>query len=95
MTGLLCQKERGLKKQRESKRSGVSEEGEKLGPWGGGTAGTGGVAEGNSRYWRGCGGRRGRSALVRVTVRSVCTVVLVKTWTSRLEFKPGCETQAH
>ena len=29
-TGLLCQKERGLKKQRESKRSWASDEGGKL-----------------------------------------------------------------
>ena len=54
-TRLLCQKERGLKKQRESKRSWASEEGGKLGPEEGaqrvlegrrgGTAGTGGAAE--------------------------------------------------
>ena len=61
--GLRCQKERGLKKQRERKRSRASEEGEKLGPLSG-RAGTGGAAEGNGRYWRGCGGCGGRSALV-------------------------------
>ena len=43
---LLCQNERGLKKRRESKRSWASEEGGKLGPRGGGTAGAGGTAEG-------------------------------------------------
>ena len=40
--------------------------------------GTGGAAEGNGGYWRGCRGCRGRSA----SVRSVCTVMLVQTWMS-------------
>ena len=54
-TRLLCQDERGLKKQRESKRSWASEEGGKLSlRWGDsgccrccreGTAGTGGATE--------------------------------------------------
>ena len=37
--------ERGRKKQRESKRRWASEEGGKLGPWGGGQPDTGGAAE--------------------------------------------------
>ena len=53
---LLCQKERGLKKQRESMERWASWEGRKFGPWGGGTAGAGGAAEGEhqvlKRLWR-------------------------------------------
>ena len=39
----------------------------------------------DSWYWRGCRGCGGRSALVG----SVCTVMLVETWTSGLGSKPG------
>ena len=52
-TRLLCQKERRLKKQRESKRSWASEEGRKLNSWGEGTAGAGGGAEGERRVLEG------------------------------------------
>ena len=53
---LLCQKESGLKKQRESRKSWASQDGRKFGPRGGGTAGAGGAAEGEqqvlNRLWR-------------------------------------------
>ena len=44
-TRLLGQQERGRNKHTHSERSWASEEGGKLGPCGGGTAGTGGAAE--------------------------------------------------
>ena len=68
MDGAAMLKEEGAEETRESKRSWPSEEGGKLDPYGGGTAGTGAAVEGNSRCWSGCGDCGGMSALVR----SVC-----------------------
>ena len=42
-----------MEKQRESKKTLASEEGGKLGPWGGGTSGAGGAAEGGRRVLEG------------------------------------------
>ena len=86
---LLCQKERGLKKQRESKRSWASEEGESWALVEGAQRVLQGPQRGNVEYWRGCGACGGRSALEggvqSALVRSVCTVKLggdldVATW---------------
>ena len=60
----------------------IEREQEKLGLRGGKKIGP--LKRGDRGYWRGCGGCRGRSALVR----SVCTVMLVETWTGRGS-KPG------
>ena len=44
-----------------------------------------GLQTGDSGHWRGCGSCGGKSALVC----SVCTAMLVKTWTSGRRSKPG------
>ena len=75
---------------REGKRSWASEQGGKLGLWGWGTAGTGGDAEGNGGYWRGCRAFGGRSALVV----PVCPVILMEMQIPRLgSINLGCEAQ--
>ena len=67
----------------EGEGAGETErEQEKLGLRGGRKAGP--LRRGDSGYWRGCGGCGGRSALVR----SMCTLMLVETWTSGLGSKP-------
>ena len=80
----MCVKKRE-REERESQNARPARKEESLAPEEGRQQVPEGLQRVNGRYWSGCGGCGGSSALVH----SVFTVMLVKTWTSGLGSKPA------